>query len=150
MPVYSMTGYASATAGTPEAPASTANSDHPVARTVTPARTSVTVELRSVNARFLDLSLRLPDELRALEPALRDLLTASLRRGKVELRLNAQTSSDTAWPQPQPEQLNRLSHVQSTIRGWMPTARELSINEVLNWCKDLLADSRVRAAYLGE
>ncbi|HOX68265.1 MAG TPA: YicC family protein [Burkholderiaceae bacterium] len=135
MPVYSMTGYASATAGTPEAPASTANSDHPVARPVTPARTSVTVELRSVNARFLDLSLRLPDELRALEPALRDLLTASLRRGKVELRLNAQTSSDTAWPQPQPEQLNRLSHVQSTIRGWMPTARELSINEVLNWCK---------------
>ena len=61
MPVYSMTGYASATAGTPEAPTSTANSDHPVARTVTPARTSVTVELRSVNARFLDLSLRLPE-----------------------------------------------------------------------------------------
>jgi uncharacterized protein YicC (UPF0701 family) len=32
----------------------------------------VNAELRSVNARFLDLSLRLPDELRSLEPALRD------------------------------------------------------------------------------
>jgi uncharacterized protein (TIGR00255 family) len=130
-----MTGYASATTGAAEAPLSTAASDLPATRPATSARTSVTVELRSVNARFLDLNLRLPDELRALEPSLRELVTASFRRGKIELRLNAQTSSDTAWPQPQTDQLNRLSHLQSTIRGWLPTARELSVNEVLNWCK---------------
>jgi uncharacterized protein (TIGR00255 family) len=92
--------------------------------------------LRSVNGRFLDLSLRLPDELRSLEPALRELVGASFRRGKIELRLSTQTSGSTPWPQPQPEQLNRLLHLQGTVRGWLPQARELSVHEVLQWCKD--------------
>ena len=94
------------------------------------------MELRSVNGRFLDLSLRLPDELRSLEPALRELVGASFRRGKIELRLSTQTSNSTPWPQPQPDQLNRLSHLQGTVRGWLPQARELSVHEILQWCKD--------------
>ena len=80
--------------------------------------------------------MRLPDELRSLEPALRELVGASFRRGKIELRLSTQSSSSTPWPQPQPEQLNRLSHLQGTVRGWLPQARELSVHEVLQWCKD--------------
>ena len=135
MPVYSMTGYASATAGAAEAAVLTTANELPAARSAALSRASVSVELRSVNGRFLDLNLRLPDDLRALEPTLRELLTAAFRRGKIELRLNTQSSVDTAWPQPQPEQLNRLSHLQSTIRGWLPSAQELSVHEVLNWCK---------------
>ena len=135
MPVYSMTGYASATAGAAETAVSTPATELPIARSPALARASVSVELRSVNGRFLDLNLRLPDDLRALEPTLRELLTAAFRRGKIELRLNTQSSADTAWPQPQPEQLNRLSHLQSTIRGWLPSAQELSVNEVLHWCR---------------
>ena len=42
---------------------------------------------RSVNGRFLDLAFRLPDDLRSLEPALRELLAAQFKRGKIELRL---------------------------------------------------------------
>jgi uncharacterized protein (TIGR00255 family) len=41
-------------------------------------------ELRSVNHRFLEPHLRLPEELRALEPAVRDRLSARLQRGKVD------------------------------------------------------------------
>ena len=63
MPVYSMTGYAVSTCEAP-APSNAA---------------SVTVELRSVNGRFLDLSLKLPDELRGLEPALREMVAAAVR-----------------------------------------------------------------------
>src|SRR5262245_34620921 len=44
-------------------------------------------ELRSVNHRYLELSLRLPDELRYLEVDVRALLGSSLRRGKVEAGL---------------------------------------------------------------
>ncbi len=44
-------------------------------------------ELRSVNHRFLEPHLRLPEELRALEPAVRDRLTARLQRGKVDCTL---------------------------------------------------------------
>jgi uncharacterized protein (TIGR00255 family) len=135
MPVYSMTGYASATSGAAEAPVSPASSDLALSRAASAPRASATVELRSVNGRFLDLNLRLPDELRALEPSIRELLTAAFRRGKIELRLNPQVTADTAWPQPQPDQLNRLSHLQSTVIGWLPTARALSVHEVLQWCK---------------
>ena len=131
MPVYSMTGYASAVAGVPEgsekAPATGSASR--------PAGGGMAIELRSVNGRFLDLALRLPDELRALEPALRDLLTAAFRRGKIELRLNTRNESEPAWPQPQPEQLDRLKRLESSVRSALPQAQGLSVHEVLQWCK---------------
>jgi len=136
MSVYSMTGYASTSANRAETHSQPAVADAPTPRSTPGSSASVTVELRSVNGRFLDLSLRLPDELRSLEPALRELVGSSFRRGKIELRLSTQTSSNTPWPQPQPEQLNRLSHLQGTVRGWLPQARELSVHEVLQWCKD--------------
>jgi len=95
----------------------------------------VTVELRSVNGRFLDLGFRLPDEMRCLEPALRDLLTGAFRRGKIELRLNHRSDADTAWPTPQHDQLNRLSRLESTVQNWLPKAQGLSVHEVMQWCK---------------
>ncbi len=147
MAVYSMTGYASATAG-PAAPGDAAGN----AETGTPSAPSpagsVTVELRSVNSRFLDLVLRLPDEFRSLEPALRDLVGAAFRRGKIELRLNAHAEADTAWPQPQPEQLSRLARLESTVQGWLPKAQGLSVHEILQWCKGGNAAPRLDEAAL--
>jgi len=134
MAVYSMTGYASATAG-PAGPGAEAGSAESGTHKAAGAAASVTVELRSVNGRFLDLALRLPDEFRALEPALRDLLTGGFRRGKIELRLNARNEGESAWPNPQPEQLNRLLRLESTVQGWLPKAQGLSVHEVLQWCK---------------
>ena len=96
---------------------------------------AVTVEARSVNGRFLDLALRLPDEVRSLEPALRELLTAAFKRGKIELRVATGRDNEGALPQPTTDQLNRLAHVQSSITGWLPDARSLSVNEVLHWCR---------------
>jgi len=130
-----MTGYASATAGAQSATETTSESEALPARSGAAPAASVMVELRSVNGRFLDLGFRLPDEFRALEPALRDLLTAALRRGKVELRLNLHRETESAWPNPQPEQLNRLTRLESTIQGWLPKAQPLSVHEVLQWCK---------------
>ena len=45
----------------------------------------VQCELRSVNHRYLEVVLRLPDSLHALEPALRELIRAVVTRGKLEL-----------------------------------------------------------------
>ena len=64
MPVYSMTGYASASAGAGDARVAGDTNDLPGARTATTPSAGVTVEMRSVNGRFLDLSLRLPEMLR--------------------------------------------------------------------------------------
>jgi uncharacterized protein (TIGR00255 family) len=99
------------------------------------ALASVSVELRSVNGRFLDLSMRMPDELRGLEPQLRDLIAARFKRGKIELRINAQREADGGWPQPLPDQLNRLANLEAKVRGWLPQAAPLSVHEALNWCK---------------
>ncbi len=52
-------------------------------------RFRMTVTLRGVNHRFLDLSLRLRDELRRQEPALRELLSSKLWRGRVEASVEA-------------------------------------------------------------
>jgi uncharacterized protein (TIGR00255 family) len=132
MAVYSMTGYAIATAVT---------SSHPAG--AGPAGPSVTVEARSVNGRFLDLAFRMPDELRGLEPVLRERLGAVLRRGKVELRIATTREADSALPQPSAEQLNRLAHLQGSITGWLPEARTLSVNEILHWCRSGAGNERL-------
>ena len=48
---------------------------------------SLALELRAVNHRYLDLQLRVPDELRSLESVLRETISAQLTRGKVECRI---------------------------------------------------------------
>ncbi|WP_081487486.1 YicC/YloC family endoribonuclease [Rubrivivax gelatinosus] len=133
MAVYSMTGYANAAS----APAAEGG-----------ANSSVTVEARSVNGRFLDLAFRMPDDLRGLEPALRDLLGAAFRRGKIEVRISTQRDADSAWPNPNPEQLNRLLRLESSVQGWLPQARGLSVNEVLQWCRNGAGGERLDEAAL--
>ncbi|MDZ7783380.1 MAG: YicC/YloC family endoribonuclease [Halioglobus sp.] len=56
------------------------------------------VELRSVNHRYFDCSFRIPDALRALEPRLREKLSATLARGKVEclMRLQAHAGESSS------------------------------------------------------
>jgi uncharacterized protein YicC (UPF0701 family) len=121
MTVYSMTGYASVLATIP-APSGSAP--------------SLALELRSVNGRFLDLSLKLPDELRTLEPQLRELVSAGLRRGKVELRAALQREGDDAGvPLPTPELLEQLARADDLVRARLHDARPLSVHEVLQWAR---------------
>jgi uncharacterized protein (TIGR00255 family) len=121
-----MTGYASAQA------AGTAESPDSEGRTAPTRRLGL--EIRSVNSRFLDLAFRLPDELRALEPALRTLLTQSVRRGKVEVRATLESTEAAAVPAPTPQLLQRLNAAQDTIRSWLPQATPLSVADVLRLC----------------
>lgn len=140
MSVYSMTGYASATVGV--AAEAAPGLEAGVAAT-TANGAGVTVELRSVNGRFLDLGFRLPDDLRGLEPALRELIGAAFRRGKIELRLSTQRDENSAWPTPTPEQLSRLARLESTVQTWLPKATALSVNETLQWCRGGTAAERL-------
>ena len=50
-------------------------------------------ELRSVNHRYLDVSLRLPEELRPLDAKVRERVAARVRRGKIECSLRVQPSA---------------------------------------------------------
>jgi uncharacterized protein (TIGR00255 family) len=128
MAVYSMTGFAQITEG------GVGRGDD-AAATAGQMGAAVTVEARSVNSRFLDVAFRLPDELRGLEPALRELVGAHFRRGKIELRIASPRDAENTWPQPLPEQLSRLALLESSVSGWLPLARPLSVNEALQWCR---------------
>jgi uncharacterized protein (TIGR00255 family) len=89
------------------------------------------LEVRSVNGRFLDLALRLPDELRQAEPALRELINAHLKRGKVELRVSLDTSGSGALRPPSAPMLRQLGQLQQEVLAHLPQASPLSVAEVL-------------------
>lgn len=123
MPVYSMTGYASAQHST---------SCSPGTADIAPAPASqLGMEIRSVNSRFLDLTFRLPEELRPFEPGLRELLVGKLKRGKIEVRATIDISSSGTLADPSPKLLQRLNAVQDHIKAWLPEARVLSVAEVI-------------------
>ena len=120
MAIHSMTGYASAQA--PLA-APDATSSEPGMR--------LGLDMRSVNSRFLDLSFRLPEEWRAHETALRELLTGRLQRGKVEVRASFELETEAGPASPSPRQLQRLQSLQDSVLAWLPQATPLSVADVL-------------------
>jgi uncharacterized protein (TIGR00255 family) len=120
-----MTGYASAQHNPGQSPVSNESG-----KPATPA-SRLGLEIRSVNSRFLDLSFRLGEELRAHEPALRELITAKVKRGKVEVRAGVEATAAETVREPTVRTLQRLSAVQDSIRGWRPDAGALTVAEIL-------------------
>ncbi|MBN3723762.1 YicC/YloC family endoribonuclease [Burkholderia sp. Ac-20379] len=134
--IYSMTGYASATR---ELVANSGN-----------GATSVSVELRTVNSRFLDLNFRMPDDVRVCEPALREMLMNKLSRGKVDVRINLQRSEQMS----QAGALNRaaldqLAELERAVLVSFPDSERLRTGEILRW-PGVLAESGVSAETLRE
>ncbi|HSO07723.1 MAG TPA: YicC/YloC family endoribonuclease [Pelomicrobium sp.] len=112
--VLSMTGFAVASRELPEA--------------------TLNLELRSVNHRFLDVQVRLPDELRSLEPEIRDALTSRLSRGKVDCRVAFAATSPLQQLGPlNQDLLGRLSGLQQTVTAALPQAQALRVIDVLRW-----------------
>ena len=102
---------------------------------------SLSLEIRSVNHRYLDLQLRIPDELRILEAALREQISAHMARGKVECRINfiarspANISARINLPL-----LRQLAQWNAEVRKILPAARDLDVADVLRWDRILESD----------
>jgi uncharacterized protein (TIGR00255 family) len=95
---------------------------------------SLTLDLRSVNSRYLDLTIRMPEELRAQEPALREAIGARIGRGKVECRINFNVrQAIPATAQLNAGLLQQLAQWNDEVRKAFPDARGLSVAEVLGW-----------------
>jgi uncharacterized protein (TIGR00255 family) len=118
MPVYSMTGYANSQAST--SPGETGA-----------VATRLGLEVRTVNSRFLDIAFRLSEELRQHEPQLRELIAARIKRGKVEVRAQVETTSGDAFREPAARLLQRLAAMQDNARTWIPDLQPLSMADVL-------------------
>jgi uncharacterized protein (TIGR00255 family) len=114
-----MTGYASAQA-------SGATSESGAGAT-----SRLGLEIRSVNSRFLDIAFRLSEDLRQHEPQLREMLAARLKRGKVEVRAQVESTSADSVRDPSPRLLQRLSTMQDNVRAWLPDAQALSVADIM-------------------
>lgn len=113
LPVQSMTGYAAASAGSP--------------------RGTLSLELRTVNSRFLDLQFRIAEELRAHEPALRELIAARVSRGKVDCRLSLAQGSGPGVARINAEMVSKLRALADAARKAFPDAAPLRLGDVLRW-----------------
>ena len=112
--IFSMTGYA--------------------ARTLDLEYGALHIELKSVNSRYLDFQFRICEELRAAEPALRELFGSRLTRGKLECRLSIAASSTRTQPTAvNAELLQRLKTFEAQVRSELPQAAPLSVSDVLRW-----------------
>ncbi|MGA7748768.1 MAG: YicC/YloC family endoribonuclease [Gallionella sp.] len=94
---------------------------------------SLTLELRAVNHRYLDIQLRMPDELRGFESILREAITAQLQRGKVECRINYAARSAQSGATLNRDLLQQLTAWNNEVRSALPDAHGLSVADVLHW-----------------
>lgn len=111
---------------------------------------TLNLELRTVNSRFLDLHFRLPDELRVIEPLLREQITGTLSRGKVDCRAGLQASGESSRELAlNPQLLAQLVSLEAGVRAALPQAASLSVAEVLRW-PGMLGDDTIPAEALTE
>ena len=94
---------------------------------------SLTLELRAVNHRYLDIQLRMPDELRGFESALREGISAQLQRGKVECRINYAARGAQSGAALNRGLLQQLAAWNKEVRETLPDANPLSVADVLRW-----------------
>lgn len=112
--IYSMTGYAVAGAELPFG--------------------ALNLELRSVNHRYLDIQFRIPDELRPVEPVLREKATARISRGKVEVRIAvSKSAASQSNLQIDARLLGQLAQLNAHVKTVLPEGESLSVADVLRW-----------------
>ena len=107
------------------------------------------LELRSVNSRYLDIQFRIAEELRVLEPALRELLASKLRRGKIDCRLYFAPNPAV----PRDQQLNaaalaQLRRLTRSLSAEFLDAEGLRAIDILRWpgilVEETVADEMLR------
>ena len=123
--ISSMTGFAAATRET--------------------GRGSLGLEIKTVNHRYLEFQARIPEELRPLEPAMREMLAAKLTRGKVDCRITfSQAGAAAKSLVPDAQAMQSLLGAAAKVMERFPEARPLSVAEVLHW-PGVLADEALDA-----
>jgi uncharacterized protein (TIGR00255 family) len=142
---HSMTGYGAAT----RQAALTDAQGKATGRTV-----AVSVEFRTVNSRFLDLFFRAPEECRAFEPALREMLMGQLSRGKLECRINLQRADvGGATLALNHDLLLQIRGLEATVGQTFADAGTMRMGEILRWPGVLvepeLSQDALRDAVLG-
>ncbi len=107
---------------------------------------TLTWELRSVNHRYLELSLRTPEFFRDIEKVARETIQQHAQRGKVEATLRFQPGEDVPFRiQANVPLIEQLAEVGKTIAGYFPSS-SVNLMDVLSWPGALEMKERHREA----
>lgn len=103
---------------------------------------SLSVELKSVNQRYLDVSLRMPEEFRTVEPELRDMLKARLSRGKVEagLRFRPDAAARTQHLELNHPLARALLDAHRDLAALTENSGDINLIELMRW-PDLVVET---------
>ena len=95
---------------------------------------SLTWEIRSVNHRYLETSVRLPESFRALENSVREAVRKRLSRGKVECQLRFQSEGKVSTAlHLNHDLIGKLIEANVEIEQLTGASTELGSMEVLRW-----------------
>ena len=124
------------------------------AAAVETAQGSLAVELKTVNHRYLEFQARMPEELRPLEPAMREAMAAKLSRGKVDCRITfTPVSSAKRSLVPDADAMQAIEAASRQVLDRFPEARRLSVAEILHWpgvlAEESLSADRAKEQVLG-
>lgn len=112
--IYSMTGYAAGNRDLGQA--------------------ILSIEIKSVNSRYLDIAFRIGDDLRQLEMKLREQISGAIQRGKIECRIYLQSQPGAVRDStPNPARMAQLAAQEAAVRKAIPAAAPLSVADVLRW-----------------
>lgn len=93
---------------------------------------SLTVEFRTVNSRFQDINIRIPDELRFIEPLVREQINQYVVRGKVDVRLNYARHAGTLLNEVDTVQLEHMAAQLAVARRVIPDVLAPRLLDVLS------------------
>ena len=92
----------------------------------------IIIEIKSVNSKYLDCSIRLPDYIKALEPNIKEIISRCVFRGKIDFNVKLDLNKKITEKSLNKIELQNLYDNQFIIKKYFPNARELSVNEILN------------------
>jgi uncharacterized protein (TIGR00255 family) len=94
---------------------------------------NLALDVRSVNSRYLEIQFRMNEELRALEPLLRERITQQVQRGKLECRVTLTSAVAAPTQQLNTALLARLVSLNAQVRAQLPEVTPMSLADVLRW-----------------
>lgn len=93
---------------------------------------SLNLEMRTVNHRYLDINLRLAEEIRFIEPLVREMVADTLSRGRVELTIKY-SSTNLSESSLNEQVVKQLLGYQQVLKAMNSQISDLSTAEILQW-----------------
>ena len=94
---------------------------------------NLALDVRSVNSRYLEIQFRMNEELRALEPLLRERIAQQVQRGKLECRVTLNSAAVAPTQQLNVSLLERLASLGEQVRAHLPQVAPMNLADVLRW-----------------